>query len=321
MMLEAKELTLCARQDFYPVWKLDLQLGRKERLAVVGESGGGKTSLAWALMGRPLPGQRVLAGGVCLDGMNLYDLSSRELAGLYYRRMALVPQNAQNSFHPTQRLWESAQEVMQRAGVDGRGTRLSAGGVQEALAGASGLLDLDPSLWAGYPHQLSGGQKQRMALILALLKPPEVLLLDEPTHALDELTRARMMAFLEARMEMAGGSVVLFTHDIGMAEQWAHRTAVLYRGEIVEEIPGESFGKAAHPYTRALMHAAVRLGDAPLSRCGVPGHALPLAGMPAGCGFLERCEQGTGKCREARPRLLGPGSHKVRCFYSEGNGI
>ena len=130
MMLEAKELTLCARRDIYPVWKLDLQLGREERLAVVGESGGGKTSLAWALMGRPLPGQSVLMGGVYLDGMNLYKLSSRERAGLYYRRMALVPQNAQNSFHPAQRLWESAREVMQRVEEDGRGTRLSGKGVQ-----------------------------------------------------------------------------------------------------------------------------------------------------------------------------------------------
>lgn len=314
MTLQAKGLTLRTRKNIYPVWKVDLQVGQNDRLAVVGESGGGKTSLAWALMGRPLPGHSVLSGGVYLDDRDLFTLSSRERAALYCRRMALVPQNAQNSFHPTQRLWQSAREVMHNIVADQEARRLTPNDIQEVLAEFSRPLDLDPGLWTSYPHQLSGGQKQRMALILVLLSAPEILVLDEPTHALDELTRARMMAFLEEQVGRARSSVVLFTHDIALAEQWARRTVVLYRGEVVEEFSGESFGKPFHPYTRGLRKAAVRLGDVPSSRRGIPGHALPLAGMPAGCGFFQRCSQATAKCLQASPSLEGQGTHKVRCL-------
>jgi oligopeptide/dipeptide ABC transporter ATP-binding protein len=309
MMLEASNLTLRAGTSIFPVWRVDLEIGRSERIAVVGESGGGKTSLAWALTGRPLPGQTVFAGDVSFRGTSLLGLSPKDRSSLYYRRMALVPQNSQETFHPAQPMWKSAREVASR-GVEIRMDRTT---VLDMLESSSRSLGLEPKLWSHFPHQLSGGQKQRMALILALLNRPNVLLLDEPTNALDELTLETMIACLDRWITTNHAGAVLFTHDIGMAMRWAERMVVLYRGEIVEELPAQMTDAPLHPYTKGLMSSRVRLGDTPLSRQSIPGHALPLTRPPKGCGFFERCPGAVKMCRLERPPLQSRGDHKVRC--------
>jgi len=313
MMLSALDLTLKVdRKAVFPVWKVDLDVAEGERVAVVGESGGGKTSLACGLMGHLVPGQRVVSGGVRFRGADLLTLSPAERARLYYRDIALVPQNAQNIFHPTQRLWKSAREVIAKGNAEA--TRFA--DVIESVAGLGGSLDLCISLWSHYPHQLSGGQKQRMAITLALLNSPQLLLLDEPSNGLDELNRRTMVRFLSDWAASKGASLLLFTHDIGMAACWANRIVVLYRGEVVEELPAELIDKPRHPYTQGLMHAAVRLGDPPLSRRSIPGHAVPIARTPQGCGFFERCPRAKHYCRKEAPRFLQWGESKVRCFLA-----
>jgi oligopeptide/dipeptide ABC transporter ATP-binding protein len=308
MMLAASNLTLRAAKRVFPVWNVDLSLHKGERLSIIGESGGGKTSLAWALTGRPLPGQEVVSGAVSFCGLDLLALTQSERSRLYYRRIALVPQNAQDTFHPARPLWKSAREVLTKGSIRKREA------VLELLGPLSRSFDLDPPLWSHYPHQLSGGQKQRMALILALLNRPELLVLDEPTNALDELTRNKVIASLEHWIEASNASVILLTHDIRMGTLWAGRTAVLYRGEIVEELPAPGMGEPLHPYTMGLTKATVRLGDAPLSRRSIPGHALPLSGSPKGCTFFDRCSLATDRCRKESPLLQGRGEFKVRCF-------
>jgi oligopeptide/dipeptide ABC transporter ATP-binding protein len=308
MMLAVRSLTLRAARRVFPVWNVDLSLEKGERLSIIGESGGGKTSLAWALTGRPLPGQEILSGEVSFCGMDLLGLSHSERAKLYYRRMALVPQNAQDAFHPARPLWKSAREVASNGSKCDRQT------VWDLLSPLSRAFDLSLPLWSHYPHQLSGGQKQRMALILALLNRPELLILDEPTNALDELTRSKVLSFLDHWIKENRASVVLLTHDIGMGALWGGRTAVLYRGEIIEELPAQRMEKPLHPYTRGLMDAIVCLGDPPLSRHAIAGHTLPLSASPQGCTFIERCSHALERCRQESPRLNGRGEFKVRCF-------
>ncbi len=173
-MFSARDLTIEVKgKTIFPVWKVDLDLARQERVVVVGESGGGKTSLAWGLVGRCLPGQRVVAGKVHFQGADLLALSPMERSRFYYRDLALVPQNAQNIFHPTQRLWKSAREVIPK-----NEPSLMFKEVVESVAPLSESMDLPISLWSHYPHELSGGQKQRMAFILALVNSPKMLLLD-----------------------------------------------------------------------------------------------------------------------------------------------
>lgn len=310
-MLRATELTLqVSGKAVFPVWHVGLQVRERERLAVVGESGGGKTSLAWALMGMPLPGQAVVAGSVDFAGVNLLALAAEERARLYYRDIALVPQNAQSVFHPTRRLWKSAGEVMAK----GRQGSLSHEQVLEEIAPLSAALDLPITCWDHFPHQLSGGQKQRMNLLLALINDPRVVVLDEPSSALDELTRNRLLRFLDDWASSHSVSMAVFTHDIGMASNWAGRILVLYRGEVVEELPQARFADPCHPYTQGLIATTVRLGDAPLSRPGIPGYAVPRSAAVAGCSFFERCPRARPWCGRETPRLLPQEGGKVRCF-------
>jgi len=186
--------------------------------------------------------------------------------------------------------------------------------VSESVSPLSDSLELPVSLWSHYPHQLSGGQKQRMALILALLNNPELLILDEPSNALDELNRRKLAGFLSKWTSSRNAALLLFTHDIGMAACWASRIVVLYRGEIVEELPAAMIERPRHPYTQGLMNANIRLGDPPMSRRSIPGHTIPIREAPRGCGFFERCPWARAYCLKATPRLLKEGDSKVRCF-------
>lgn len=310
MILCVRSLTLfAARRAIYPIWNVDLNIGKGERVAIVGESGGGKTSLAWAMLGRPLPGQSLIHGVVRFDGTDLLTLPPAHRARLYYRRVALIPQNVQDSFHPTQRLWESAREVLRKE----TSTRLSRRDVLDTVADLGKRLDLVGKLWDSWPHQLSGGQKQRMGLILALLNRPELLILDEPTNALDELTRRALTAFLDEWQSTTPCSVALLTHDIGLARSWGERIVVLYRGEILEDIPAGMVETPLHPYTRGLMDSVVRLGDAPGSRRAIAGHAVPIEEDPEGCGYKDRCPWAEPLCARERPVLAGTDHHRVRC--------
>lgn len=310
-MFSVRNLTLGVHnKNIFPVWNVAFALTERERVAVVGESGGGKTSLAWGLLGHPVPGQRFVSGSIRFRGTDLLSLAPVERARLYYRDMALVPQNAQHAFHPTRRLWQAAREIIAKR----RPGKLTRSDIAESIAAMSDALELPAALWSHYPHQLSGGQKQRMALILALLNNPQLLVLDEPSNALDELNRQRLIHFLSDWASSRNTALLLFTHDMGIATGWAARVIVLYRGEIVEELPAAMLETPLHPYTRGLMDASIRLGDPPLSRRGIPGHTVPLSAPPQGCGFSGRCPVARDYCRKETPRLLPWGKARVKCF-------
>ncbi len=264
-------------------------------------------------MGHPVPGQRVAEGSVLFEGANLLDLPRKLLDDLSYRRLALVPQNVQDTFHPTQRLWKSAREILSKTVR----RKLCREEVLDRVDPLGATLGLAGSLWNARPCELSGGQKQRMGLILALLNGPELLVLDEPTNALDELTRAEFLVFLDQWRSEQDAGIVLLTHDLGLAASWADRILVLYRGRKVEELPASRVHQPAHPYTRALMNAAIRLGDAPGSRSAVAGHALPLEHPPEGCGYLDRCLHAEERCGRAEsPPSVQVGEHMVMCHLA-----
>lgn len=310
-MLKVADLTLKVNgKAVFPVWNVGLHLREGERLAVVGESGGGKTSLAWALLGMPLPGQSMVAGSIRFDGRDLLALSDAERARLYYCSLSLVPQNAQSVFHPTRRLWQSAGEVLAK----GSGGRLAYEEILQRVTPLSETLDLPAAFWHHYPHQLSGGQKQRMNLVLALINNPRMVILDEPSNALDELARSRLHGFLDAWARAHATSMAVFTHDIGMAASWADRMLVLYRGEVVEELPADQIANPYHPYTQGLMNAVIRLGDAASSRPDIPGYAVPRTGLLEGCGFFERCPKARPCCRREAPQLHPKGDGMLRCL-------
>lgn len=298
-------------RSLYPLWDVSFGVEKNEVVAVVGESGGGKTSLAWAAVGRPLPGQEVVSGKVYFKGRDMLNMPPLERQRIYFKDLGFVPQNAPDTLHPTQTVARSLLEIY--AAKNGKKD------IKEAALPLLEALALPKEILHKYPHQLSGGQKQRVALLLALLNKPQLVVLDEPTSALDVLTQKKVKDLLEKINREVGTGILFFTHDINLAFSLARRVVVLYCGQVVEELPAFGLNSALHPYTRGLLASSPRIGDPPLSRCGIPGYALPLLAPPRACSFAARCPQVKSICQEKVPPLVKVGDGQVRCFaYAAG---
>lgn len=306
-MLNITGLTLQTKSGRkYPVWDVSLQLRSGQCLAVVGESGGGKSSLAWAALGFPRPGQQVVTGQVIFDRQNMLALSAAQRQTLYFRQISLLPQEAMQCFHPTRRLRTALEELCPSE----KRARLL-----ELAADLTTALDLPVNCWNKYPHQLSGGQKQRLALVLALLHRPRLLILDEPTSALDVLGQRLVEELLTRTREELGSSLLLCTHDLEMAAQLADSIAVLYAGQIVELLPASQLAAACHPYTRGLQASLPRLSSQKQNCRSIPGQASMLHGPPTACSFAPRCPAVQDRCLQENPPLRPMAGGQVRCFY------
>ncbi len=265
---------------------IDLDLRAGECLGIVGESGSGKSQLLLALLGLSGHGAR-LSGSVRYRGQELIGASARELAALRGRRIGLVFQDALGALNPYLRIGAQLAEVL----------RLHLGlGRAAALERAAGLLaqvqvDEPAQRLRQYPHELSGGMRQRVLLALALACGPDVLLLDEPTTALDVTVQAQLVALLRTLRERTGVAMVFVTHDLGLLAGIAGRIAVMYAGRIVEEaVAAQLYARPQHPYTGGLLRSLPQL-DRPLPARlpSIPGQPPEPGSAPEGCAFAPRC--------------------------------
>jgi oligopeptide/dipeptide ABC transporter ATP-binding protein len=288
-----------AGQELRAVAALDLDLHERECLGVVGESGSGKTQLLLALLGLCSPQARV-AGSIRYRGEELLGAPPARLAAVRGRRMAMVFQEPMSALNPHLTLATQLTEAA-RAHL-GMGRRA-------ALARAGELLALvqigDP---AGrlrcYPHELSGGMRQRVLIAMALMCEPEVLLLDEPTTALDVTVQAQVLELLRAVRARTGVATLFVTHDLGVLASIADRVAVMYAGRIVEQAPvADLYHAPRHPYTIGLLRSLPRL-DLPLPArlATILGQPPNLGELPTGCAFAPRCPLVHERCA-VRPEL------------------
>jgi peptide/nickel transport system ATP-binding protein len=244
-------------------------------VALVGESGCGKSTLARALLGlQPASAGEVLVGGQPLP-------TSRAGLKAYRRRAQLILQDPMGSLNPRQTVYEAVAEGLRIHRVGDEERR-----VAEALARV-GLRPPERFL-ARYPHELSGGQRQRVVIAGALVLEPEVLVADEPVSSLDASVRGEILALLLHLREELGLTLLVVTHDLGLAWNIADRIAVMYLGRIIEEGPTEEvLGDPRHPYTRALLSVVPEIARmAPVVLTGEPPDP---ASVPAGCRFHPRC--------------------------------
>jgi peptide/nickel transport system ATP-binding protein len=290
---------------------VDLQLRRGETLALVGESGCGKSALALALM-RLLPAAGRIAGGsVRFAGRDLVPLSERDMRAVRGAGMAMIFQEPATSLNPVLSVGRQIGEVLERhAGL--RGARVRARTLE--LLDAVGIADARRRIDA-YPFQLSGGMKQRVMIAIALAGDPQLLIADEPTTALDVTIQAQILDLLRRLQAERGMGMLLITHDLGVVAQMAQRVAVMYAGQIVETATRDAFfNRPCHPYARKLFAAlpdTCRRG-APLET--IAGQVPALSAMPAGCRFAERCAHAWARCRETVPALYeARGGQSVRC--------
>ncbi|WP_295541563.1 dipeptide/oligopeptide/nickel ABC transporter permease/ATP-binding protein [uncultured Thiohalocapsa sp.] len=275
---------------------VDLDLRRGERVALVGESGCGKTLTALSLL-RLLPAGAVQRGSVRLDGTELMALAARDLQALRGRRLAYVPQEPLTALDPLFRVGFQIDETRRAHGAD---TALATPALLR-LVGLSGVADLPRR----FPHELSGGQRQRVALALALAHGPDLLIADEATTALDVTVQREILALLRRLCAEQGRALLFVSHDLAVVSTLCDRVLVMYAGRIVEDAPAAALlRRPAHPYTAALLGATPALGRPHKALSVLPG-APPMPGtQPSGCRFAPRCPRVQPVCHAGEPDLV-----------------
>jgi len=295
---------------------LSLTLRRDETLALVGESGCGKSVTALSVMGLVQPPHgRVAAGRIALDGRDLSGLPERDLERVRGDRMAMIFQEPMTSLNPVMTVGDQVAESLRiHRGLDRKAALDRARALFEEvkIPSAAGRLK-------EFPHQFSGGMRQRVMIAIALACDPAVLLADEPTTALDVTIQAQVLGLLADLKDRHGTAVLFITHNLGVVAQIADRVAVMYAGEIVEQGPvGAIFAAPQHPYTRALFSAIPRLDAPDQALSAIGGRVPPLDAMPDGCRFAPRCPLARAGCRAEQVLAEVAAGHAARCHVATG---
>jgi peptide/nickel transport system ATP-binding protein len=284
-------------------------IAEREILGLVGESGCGKSTVAYALLGERRRGSRILSGNVMLDGTDVLQLSAQALERMRGSKITIVPQNPALSLTPTMICGSQLKEVMTYHGIaHGRDARDRA----IELLHEVGIADPEGA-YHRYPHQLSGGQQQRVIIAMAIACRPRLVVLDEPTTGLDVTTQARILRLLAALRERFGTSMLYVSHDLAALAQISDRIGVMYAGSLVEIGPmGDVFARPRHPYTAALV-ASIPQIDRPPEPPPLRG-GLRRDALPPGCSFAPRCMHALSSCFET-VQVLEPVApqHVVAC--------
>ncbi|HET7539356.1 MAG TPA: ABC transporter ATP-binding protein [Polyangiaceae bacterium] len=288
---------------------VDFELRAGETLALVGESGCGKSSLARALVGL----NPITSGTAELDGRTITGLS-RAAARPFRRELQLVFQDPYASLNPR---FTIAQALAEPLLLHDKARRSN---VDEKVCELLSQVGLDPQLRTRYPHEFSGGQRQRISIARALAVEPRLLLCDEVTSALDVSIQAQILELLRSIQRQRGLSYLFITHDLGVVRYIAHRVAVMYVGQIVELRDTESlFESPAHPYTQALLASIPRVSRAgpPSARTVLGGEVPSPARPPSGCRFHPRCPLAFERCPKEQPELYRVSDGSSRCFLNQ----
>jgi peptide/nickel transport system ATP-binding protein len=308
---------------FKAVDDLSFSVHRGETLAIVGESGCGKSVTALSVMRLvPEPPGRVVGGEVLLEGTDLLALDDAGIRAIRGSRISMVFQEPMTSLNPVMRIGDQIVETIRLHQTIS---------VRDAWTQAIQMLRLvrisEPERRAKeYPHQLSGGMRQRAMIAMALACRPALLIADEPTTALDVTIQAQILALMLDLQKEFGMGIVLITHDLGVVAQTAQRVIVMYAGKKVEEAPvGRLFEDPRHPYTQGLLASipAVPSEDAPdqARLVEIPGTVPSLTRLPVGCAFAPRCQFAFDRCREEYPPLLElTPDHTVACWRATETG-
>jgi oligopeptide/dipeptide ABC transporter ATP-binding protein len=319
-VLEIENLSvdfLTPRGRVHALREVGLRVVQGRIVGIVGESGSGKSTLVLAALAL-LPGNaEVLAGSVWFGGADVLRLAPAALRELRGRRIAVVFQDPMTSLNPVLTIATQMTDLQYRERALGRAEKRRRA---IALLQRVGIPDAASRI-DDYPHQFSGGMRQRIAIAMALLAGPDLLIADEPTTALDVTLEAQIIHLLrELRQELAG-SILFVSHNLGLIAELCDEVVVMYAGEVVEEgAVYDLFHRPGHPYTRALLTCDPASADATEGDLAtIPGEVPDLIRPPAGCVFAPRCPHAFQHCREAAPGWTPlADSHRARCHLLAG---
>jgi len=284
---------------------VSLGIADREKLGLIGETGCGKTVLGMSVI-RLLQPTTKIEGKIIYKGRDILQISEREMQKLRGREIAMILQNPTTSLNPVLKVGEQIAEAVHLH--QGLGKKESWAKAVEML----GAVKIPDAIQRAeqYPHELSGGMRERAMIAMGLACDPAFIIADEPTKGLDQKTKAQIVTLLKETME--DRSMMMITHDLGVAGEVCDRIAVMYAGEILElSKTKDIFENPMHPYTQGFINSLPSRGLKP-----IPGMSPSLIDPPSGCRFHPRCSLAKDVCRRMHPELAtshGNGDHGVRC--------
>ena len=278
-------------------------LARGEVLGLVGESGSGKSITGYSIMGLVDPPGRVVAGSIRLDGRELTTLDAESMRKLRGNRVAMIFQDPMMTLNPVLRIDRQMTEAILAHEDVGEAAALAR--ARDALTRV-GIPSPDERLKA-YPHQFSGGMRQRVAIAIALLNEPDLIIADEPTTALDVTIQGQILYEVQKLARETGTALVWITHDLSVVAGLADRVCVMYAGRIVEQgTTQQVLDTPLHPYTQGLLDSVPSRNERGVRLRQIPGMTPSLIALPPGCAFRERCARADAECGEAPAMIVEP---------------
>ena len=318
-VLEVKDLAVSFKTFFgevEAVRKISFDVGQKETVAIVGESGCGKSVTANSIMQLlPMPPAFYKGGEILFNGEDIIKKTEKEMQKIRGNQIAMVFQDPMTSLNPTMRVGKQIVE-----GLVKHQNLSSAEAEEKALEMLNMVSVPQPKKRIRqYPHEFSGGMRQRVMIALAMVSNPQLLIADEPTTALDVTVQAQILELMKSLQDKLDMSIILITHDLGIVADMSDKVIVMYAGQIVEQgLTDEIFKDTKHPYTTKLLASVPRLDmDRNESLHSIDGTPPDLYIPPKGCPFYDRCEHAMKICKDNMPDAdYHSNSHYSRCWLN-----
>ncbi len=313
-ILEINDLSVAygtAKGDVLAVQDLNLRVLPNEIMGLIGESGSGKSTLAYAVM-RLLKGSaRVVKGSIRILGRDIYAMDKEELRQFRWANLSMVFQSAMNALNPVLTVETQIIDTL----LSHR-PQLSKSEARDKAYELVDLVRIDRSRITSYPHELSGGMRQRIVIAIAIALEPSLVIMDEPTTALDVVVQRSILDQIKEIQQRAQFSVLFISHDFSLVSQLASRIAIMYAGRVVEVTKARSLMDpevAHHPYTEGLWRAIPKITGKSVALEGIPGTPPNLLRLPSGCAFHPRCRYAFEPCRTMRPLLQVVEGSEISC--------
>lgn len=305
------------RGDVKAVNNVSFTIGKNEVLGLAGESGCGKSTVAFAIAQLHKPPAQIKGGKILFEGKDILQFDQESLRKFRWNELSIVTQSAMNALNPVITVGAQIQDAILTH------TELTK---KEAASRVKELFDLvgiDPDRVTSFPHQLSGGMRQRAVIAMALALNPKLIIMDEPTTALDVVVQKQIIDEVKRLKDQFDFSILFITHDMSLLIEFCDRIGIMYAGELVEVASAyEIFNNPKHPYTYRLMHSFPTIFGEKIEADGIPGTPPNLINPPAGCKFHPRCHKATPECSQKIPKLQEvEKDHQVSCLLVTPSGV